>query len=534
MKYLLILFLATAGLGCSKDKLKQLEQLSVVQSKTTTVDMNFCTIEADRVKAKLKFIFVIDKSYSNKAADPAIVGSTASDPDGNKRYLPLKSFVDSNPDPVDATDNSISFALVNFSTDSAIIPGPASSKRFMPKDEFRGLLETEHNPPGSTTGPLDSGGTNYLAALTNVFTLIDNDITAAKNSAALTGNPTSSFYVVFFVSDGFPKVGGNNQAEVDIVNKILTVKSLEDRERLYVDAVQVNTGYYYQSAPDLSAAQLLEKMSSTGVGDGSFLEFGAGETVDFSRFAVPERNVRHLLKDILVTNMNTLWNESFLEYDTDADGLSDREEIRLGSNPYDSDSDDNDVSDGIELLALGRPCKGASCVVASRELFPACDAITEGRKGDIDRDGMNNCTEKILGTRYTAFDSNSDWIPDDFSVRMGLAFLENTQEINLDSDNDGANNYQELKTFTPMRFDNSKIIDLKKYEYKLSKTSQDSKKDCYRLTVSNIATVTDSDLIRVYVLEAASVIEDKRFMRMAEKRIAGQGGIVQFSESDLK
>jgi hypothetical protein len=85
----------------------------------------------------------------------------------------------------------------------------------------------------------------------------------------------------------------------------------------------------------------------------------------------------------------------------------------------------------------------------AREAFPQCDSIIEGRDRDIDGDGLTNCEEKILGTRWTSFDSNGDWIPDKLAFMRGVAFLSGTSDVELDTDHDAVRNYDEVKYFTP-------------------------------------------------------------------------------------
>jgi hypothetical protein len=360
MRGLLALTFIFLLVGCNKEKLQDLQMATVLDNEKGSLKANFCTTPSDKVKSRLKFIFVLDKSGSNKEADPARPGSVASDPTGDKRYLPIKSFIASNPDPIDASDKSIGFALVNLSTAANI----RSSPTFMQKGPFSRLINDEHNPPGSTTGPLDAGATNYTGALAQVFTIISNDITAAKNETALTGKIVSSYYIVFFVTDGAPMVGGVMQSEADIVAKVKAIKGIEETDKNYIDAVQVNAAYYYQALPDADAKSLLGTMSQPTIGAGMFIEFGAGQQIDFTKFAVPERNVRHVLKDIFVVNKNTQWINGMIDRDSDMDGLSDRNEIRLNSDPFKADSDENGVSDGIEYYALGRPCKEAHCSIA--------------------------------------------------------------------------------------------------------------------------------------------------------------------------
>jgi hypothetical protein len=521
------------AVACSKESLKDLNTMTILNVKTTMVTADFCTTPANQVKSRLKFIFVIDKSGSNKEADPSIPNSTASDPDGNKRYMPIKAFIDSNPEPENSEDKSVLFSLVNFSSEAKIVL--KNGKQFMQKTDFKNLIESEHHPAGSLNGlPFDEGATNYMDALKNTKSLIDSDIEAARKEAAITGEVVSSYYIVFFVSDGFPMVNQKAQNTQDILLSIQGIKSLEDKEKSYVDAIQVNTAYYYQSAPDPTASSLLESMALPSAGAGESLVFGAGEQIDFSKFSVPVRKVRHILKDVFVTNINTLWDNDHILRDSDADSLPDSKEISLGSDPKDPDSDKNGVPDGVEYIALGRPCKNVSCASVGHEEFPQCDAIVEGRDSDVDHDGLSNCSEKILGAKWDDFDSNEDWIPELLAFNSNIGFLPGTIDVNLDSDKDGIRTYDEVKEFTPPNFDNNHLLDMPRYNYSLVKVSQDDVQDCYKLRVDGISTTSETDGIRIYLLEGSSVIETKKNLRTANKNISVIGENLVFVNEDFK
>jgi len=62
--------------------------------------------------------------------------------------------------------------------------------------------------------------------------------------------------------------------------------------------------------------------------------------------------------------------------------------------------------------------------------------------------------------------------------------------------------------------------------------SSDAQRDCYELEIKDMFRIGDDNLVRVYVLENTSFIDDKRFMRIAERRMSG--GDVRFSNGDFK
>src|SRR5690606_3266725 len=143
---------------------------------------------------------------------------------------------------------------------------------------------------------------------------------------------------------------------------------------------------------------LLNEMSITG--DGDFLEFGAGQEIDFSRFAIPIRISRFALKDLWIVNSNAVWDGNTMIADSDADGLSDRLEREIGSDPYNYDSDGNGVGDGVEYRVSGdtRACAGTPCSPATASPYTTCRSLATStnpiRYPDTDQDFLNDCEEK--------------------------------------------------------------------------------------------------------------------------------------------
>jgi hypothetical protein len=168
----------------------------------------------------------------------------------------------------------------------------------------------------------------------------------------------------------------------------------------------------------------------------------------------------------------------------------------------------------------------------------------------------------ILKSKFDSFDSNEDWLPDQLALQRGLALANSGQEASLDPDLDDVTNYNEVKVNTPAAYPNDKILGLLPYRYELesdadvgaagegSDTATDTATDgdqtaegdeaappppsCYRLTVSDIFQATESDLIRVYVMEATSIIDKKRYLRVAEKRVTPGVSTLDFEPSDFE
>ena len=121
-----LLVLGTVGLlgvGAVACNDKTLENLTHIYDTTVhyvDIEARVCTAPARPVQHKLKYLFILDHSASNKPGyntNPLDVLST--DPSGGRRYGPLVQFVQQ--PPVDP-NNLPAFSLIDFS-DTAYPPG---------------------------------------------------------------------------------------------------------------------------------------------------------------------------------------------------------------------------------------------------------------------------------------------------------------------------------------------------------------------------------------------------------------------------
>ena len=503
------------------EELEELTPYIVKEYKTTEVIADFCTTPSAKIKTNLKFVFVIDQSGSNN--NRPSIPAPGTDMAGERRYDPIISFIQNTPE-----DESIFYSLVSFSTAANIEQGFTSDKV-----QFEAAVEAEKIAIN------DAGWTNYREALASVRSVISADVAQAK----LADEIVSSYYIVFFITDGIPMVGGGSTGSyVQDTNEILrdidsiTAISLDEKE--YVDSIQVHSGYYFagydnngvlENGDDPEARTLLSTMAQRSSGE--FLEFSNDQEIDFTQFAIPERNIKNVLSDVIVLNMSTLWQNGILINDTDGDGLSDELEHHFNSNPREKDSDQNGISDLVEYRVEGTPCRSSSCSSSYVRSYSQCSS--DDLINDKDGDFLTNCEEIILGSEIDSFDSNSDSLLDDIALRFDLSLNQHaTNEARIDLDWDGEDNYTEIKFNTPYNFNNNNLYNLQKQKYELKLLDENDEQSCYQLKVDNLVELQEQSLFRIYVVERTSIINSKQIIRIAEK-VGRKGERVSFSETEL-
>lgn len=118
------------------------------------------------------------------------------------------------------------------------------------------------------------------------------------------------------------------------------------------------------------------------------------------------------------------------DQDPDNDGLTDAQEVALGTDARNPDSDGDGLPDGWEV---------------AYKLNPLSTAGKDGADGDLDGDGLTNMQELLAGSDPTKADSDGDGLPDAWEIRYGLnpGSPVGVDGPNADLDNDGQTNLQE-------------------------------------------------------------------------------------------
>lgn len=238
----------------------------------------------------------------------------------------------------------------------------------------------------------------------------------------------------------------------------------------------------YNLDPERGRA-LLTAMAS--LGRGTFRDFTSGDAIDFLSIDTTSIRREPVIKTLVVSNTNALPAPDGYLPDSDADGLDDDRELRLGTDPARADSDGDGYGDRIESERLASG-------------FDPLDAGLPGRPGseldrvDMDGDGLLHCEEVLLGTDDQLADTDADGFTDRVEHLAGTDPLRS--DIDEDPDGDGRRNADELLCHTdPVRADPG-LWDADRTWYQLEELApNEAGAACYGFTVRYLSLVTTRD-----------------------------------------
>lgn len=145
------------------------------------------------------------------------------------------------------------------------------------------------------------------------------------------------------------------------------------------------------------------------------------------------------LKRLVVMNRNTLSRNGEVLIDSDGDGLSDDQELAIGTDPTRVDSDGDGLGDGVEVRMGLKP--QFTDAGTNQDVISGCNADK-----DTDGDRLNDCEERVLGTDPCISDTDGDGLSDLVEMLQGTNPL--IPEDLQDDDRDGLTNVDEVIAHT--------------------------------------------------------------------------------------
>jgi hypothetical protein len=466
--------------------------------RSVVVDGHFCTYGANDVIDPIKILFVLDASQSMAVTDP----------DGT-RALATVQLLNSLPD-----DPEIYFAVMLFAGSTTAFLTKSGLAEFeqlitYSQADYTLLLDKILN---YTSPDPNRDSTDFVKALAEVYSLLSTDISAAELAAADggAGGTAPGRYSVIFLSDGAPTFNQNAQL-LPPGTSVLSIRQLS----ILVDNVQLNTVHVFDpiqppsSLCDLSDggagcpllivnqdAQLLKEMAA--VGGGNFRDFENHEPVNFLGFDLGAVRQGYVVKDLMVTNVNAPvespaapanWDGGPTDAaDSDGDGLTDAQEIALGTDPNNPDTDGDGYSDGVEVYFAAR---GASFNPLGFALpdgggqDPGCPPALRGV--DSDCDGLTDCDEQIIGTNSQLQDSDGDGVPD--WVEWQFHTQPSSPDMDEDPDSDGLVNRNEVHLHMNPLVADSQFVTVDGYRYLIETDGpvDGEGRQCYHFRVDNVS-----------------------------------------------
>jgi len=486
----LVIAVAIVFQNCSNVRLMGGEEIAKSSTASvTSLKATVCPMVEPQGAKNAKFIFVLDMSLSNIGGKAPNTGyfksSLASDANGD-RFKLVKDFMSSCGG---STDNQ--YAVIAFSNGAGRIRTIDGKLNFKCDGVFNtsvqaaadvDVLQNLQNQDKAYWAQYEGkpyfggyegimGNTSYSQALDCVRDLVVNDL------AGLNGATPGENYEVLFLSDGQPKdaTAGDTRFkdlyDIGCESKGLTPGSPQ-YEACYLEGIdepisftmQVILGmnkhmryhaiYYKSPTSTASVDALIEKfMGEIARVGGTFkavilgllkdeISTGNNPLCSLTQF---ESSLEFRPEVMTLVNLTMKRVGGKLEADSDIDGLSDEEEIALGSNPTNARSQVPGVLDGVCMKVGGfAQCltkrNAITCSVTPNALgISDCDLqllkihnlFAHPDLGvDTDKDGMPDIVEILRGTDPGVKDMLAD--PDGDERTHKQEILENTETTKFD------------------------------------------------------------------------------------------------------
>jgi uncharacterized protein YegL len=362
-----------------------------------------------------------------------------------------------------ASGRNLSFAVVAFDSQARALTPPG----FVTGIDLTGVGGALTAALGAS-GNTEIDGRDYGQAFSLARAIIEGDL--SQSSA---GDKERTRYVIALLADG-SAVPAYDAAAWDTV--VQTASGIQQA----IDARgggEVFGQLLYLGAKTDDSVQPLQSIAAAL--RGTFTLVSGAAATDLGRVDTRAVLTPFVHKQILVWNRNVISTKDGLKVDSDGDGLTDEEELKLGTDPTNPDTDGDGISDGVEvrLSALGFDPLKPNVVQQCTPTELAADS---------DGDGLTDCEEKLLGTDPTLVDTDGDGAPDIVEFVAGTNYLAN--DGSQDDDFDGTTNLQELLIHSDAWTSDLALQGDRGYRYNITaaQNAAGDTSDCVSMRVANI------------------------------------------------
>lgn len=424
------------------------ELQKVQYRKQVSLTGEFLTESPDEIEFPVKILFAIDMSLS--MGDEVNGVAVGSDPNF-LRLEAVRNFIDE----YNENDNT-SFEIMLWSTDVFETTRNADGQGGFTKDpvELNRVLDLANNDTM----------TDYLGTLGTIKSDIQRDIAQTKNEA----NVARTKYVVVFLSDGVANVRGVAQKDSDIWQQVKEIKEMTDEAE--VGGFDFHSFLLLGGFPPTNSGQSAQKQAEKTLqgmadeGTGQFNLFESAESIDFINLIDVRLTVEYQLKYLFAYNYSAIPGIETLLVDSDADGLSNEDEVKFKTDPLVYDSDNDGLGDFFEIT-MSTPGYILDPTVIDSPCDPA-DKDLAGNWPDTDRDGLTDCEEFVKGTDRYSIDTDQDGIPDSIEMRVGTNPFQ--VEESRDTDFDGTPDWLEVQQHTNVKSNDPILREQFSYDYNIT------------------------------------------------------------------
>jgi hypothetical protein len=336
--------------------------------------------------------------------------------------------------------------------------------------------------------------------------------------------------------------GSDYNQPYQILSKVDDIMKLG--ERFDVGELRLHTGLVLDPQADPAvlavfgdptrAVPIMQQMAASG--EGSYMQFYGGDNIDFLSINFEAIRQPRVVRGFWLENRAAAVTTAGVVADSDFDGMPDADEFTLGLSPQKADSDGDGYSDAFEYRRRGfgynplDPCMPAIVDVPGVDPKTPCDPKApmncnfvygpDPRTGatvriyvDSDRDGLNDCEERAIGTDPNNPDTDHDGMLDGEEFLLGTDPL--VWDAERDDDQDGIANVREVEWHLhPMVQQNSDVIARDRYRYERTEgASLADGRACFDFTVRRVrltptsgaeggALVLGTNDIRLFILES--------------------------------